>query len=107
MIGGSGVLPRLVTRYIELADRCYRVAVTAHDPTGRFQKGHAGPRSHPEMLKKADLDAALLRIYDRFFSEPPAEASSSARTSTSNSRCHGSDTRIRSGNALVAPSRSE
>ena len=107
MISGSEILPRLVTRYVELADRCYRVAVTAHDPTGRFQKGHAGPRAHPEMLKKADLDAALVRIYDRFFSQRPAEASSSALTSTSNSRCHGSDTRIRSVSALGAPSRSE
>jgi len=107
MIGGEGVLPRLVTRYLELADRCYRVSVTVHDPTGRFQKGRAGPRSHPEMLKKADLDAALLRIYDRFFAEQSSAASSSVFTSTSNSRCHGSDTRIRSANALGAPSRSE
>jgi len=107
MIGRQEILPRLVTRYLELVDRCYRVSVTVHDPKGRFQKGHAGPRAHPETLKKADLDAALLRIYDRFFSERPAGVSSSACTSTSNSRCHGSDTRIRSANALGAPSRSE
>ena len=107
MITGSEILPRLVTRYIELADRCYRVSVTNHDPNGRFQKGNAGPRAHPEMLKKADLDAALMRIYDRFFSGRAAEAPSSTFSSTSNSRCHGRDTRTRSADALGTPSRSE
>ena len=27
----EGILPRLVRKYLELADICYRVAVTTHD----------------------------------------------------------------------------
>jgi len=107
MIGSREILPRLVTRYLELADRCYRVSVTLHDRTGRFQKGRSGPRSHPALLKKADLDAALARVYERFFSELSAESSVSAHTAISNSRCQGSETRTRSASAPDAPSRSE
>ena len=45
MIGSKEILPRLVARYLELADRCYRVSVTFHDSNGRFRKGRPGPRS--------------------------------------------------------------
>ena len=107
MIGSHDILPRLVAKYLELADRCYRVSVTFHDRTGRFQKGHSGPRSHPALVKKADLDAALVRVYQRFFTDPFSHPPAPIRTSTSNSRCHGSETSTRSASSLGAPSRSE
>jgi hypothetical protein len=97
------VLSRLVAKYRELADACYRVSVTVHDRYGRFQKGHQARRPHPALLKKVDLDRALARLYARFFEAP--EGSS---ISTSNSRRQGSDTPASSSGADPAePSRSE
>jgi len=107
MIGSKEILPRLVARYLELADRCYRVSVTFHDSNGRFRKGRPGPRSHTALMKKADLDVALVRIYERFFSDSRVESPESTSTSTSNSRPQGSETCTRSASSLPAPSRSE
>jgi len=106
VVSGGEILPRLVTRYLELADRCYRVSVAVHDPNGRFQRGHRGPRAHPALLKKADLDAALARVYERFFAGAP-DPSNSTSTSTSNSLPQGSETRTCSASPASAPSRSE
>jgi len=74
-----GVLPRLVRRYIELSELCYRVAVVAHDRRGRFQKGHRAGHPHPALLKKVDLDRALARVYQRFF-EPSYRVESAPTT---------------------------
>lgn len=107
MVSGGEILPRLVTSYLELADRCYRVSVTVHNPkNGRFQRGSRGPRVHPALLKKADLDAALMRVYERFFrvADEPSEAIS---TSTSNSLPQGSETFTSPASSELAASRSE
>ena len=84
----DGILCRLVHKYVELSEVCYRVSVAAHDERGRFRKGPRR-REHPALLKKIDLDRALSRIYERFF-DSSYEVSS---ISTSNSRRQGSDTR--------------
>jgi len=88
-VPGNAILPRLVRKYVELAEVCYRVPVTHHDRLGRFPKGHRGPRPHPALIKKADLDAALVQVYRRFFG---TQADGTNSTSTSNSRCQGSET---------------
>jgi len=88
MITGD-ILPRLARKYLELCEFCYRVSVASHDGRGRFSKGHRGDHPHPALLKKMDLDRALARLYRRFF-DPSYEDSS---TSTSNSRCQGSEAR--------------
>jgi len=81
------IMPRLLRRYVELSDLCYRVSVSRHDRRGRFQKGHRGRTPHPALLKKVDLDRCLLRLYERFFGSPLEPND----TSTSNSRPHGSE----------------
>lgn len=83
----DAVLVRLVRKYVELSDACYRVSVVAHDKHGRFRKGHHARRPHPALLKKVDLDRALGEVYRRFFG-PGGQPRSS---STSNRRCQGSD----------------
>jgi len=98
------VLVRLASKYLELSEVCYRVSVAAHDHKGRFKKGHPGRRPHPALLKKIDLDRALAQIYRRFFECCPASSS----TSTSNSRCQGSENLTSpSGGASSAARRSE
>jgi len=82
----AGIMPRLVRRYLELSEACYRVSVSHHDARGRFKKGHRQRSPHPALLKKTDLDRSLERIYERFFG---ADEESNA-TSTSNSRSQGS-----------------
>ena len=84
----EGVLLRLVRRYLDLSDVCYRVSVSAHGDRGRFRKGHRARRSHPALLKKVDLDQALVSVYRRFF-DPCYRLTS---TSTSKRRRHGSET---------------
>jgi hypothetical protein len=81
------IMPRLVRRYLELSDLCYRVSVTRHDHRGRFQKGHRGRSPHPVLLKKVDLDRCLVQLYERFFGSSPEPND----TSTSNSRRQGSE----------------
>ena len=83
----GGVLARLVHRYLELSDLCYRVSVLGHDGRGRFPKGHRVRQPHPALVKKMDLDEALITLYRRFF-DPDYRVSP---TSTSNSRRQGSD----------------
>ena len=56
----DGILSRLVRNYVELSDVCYRVSVVAHDRRGRFERGHRVRRPHPALLKKVDLDEALI-----------------------------------------------
>lgn len=90
------LLPRLIERYTELAEACYRVATSRHDERGRFRKGHAGRRPHPVLLKKIDLDRELFRLYRKFFSVQP-EWLGAASTSTSNRRRQGKETRTGSG----------
>ncbi len=65
---------------------CYRVSVAFHDERGRFRPGHRR-RTHPALLKKVDLDTALVAVYERFFGPHSAEEMHS--TSISNSRPHG------------------
>lgn len=84
----AGIMPRLVRKYLELSDACYRVAISHHDEKGRFRKGHTQRSPHPALIKKMDLDRSLTHIYLRFFG--PVEEPNS--TSTSNSRSHGSET---------------
>lgn len=83
----AGIMPRLVRRYLELSEACYRVSVSHHDERGRFKKGHRRRSSHPAVLKKTDLDRSLAHLYQKFFGEVE-EANS---TSTSNSRSQGSE----------------
>jgi len=97
----AGVLARLVTRYEELADTCYRVLVSRHDERGRFRRGHRARRPHPALVKKVDLDRDLARLYRKFFG--PAELDRDpTSTSASNSRPQGSETRT--GSAAQSPS---
>jgi hypothetical protein len=104
MMGSEELLPRLVRKYLELSDVCYRVAVAVHDERGRFRRGHRGRRPHPALLKKVDLDHELARIYRRFFG-PPEEPSS---ISTSKSRRQGRETESSGGGSSSRPaSRSE
>ncbi len=84
----ESILSRLTRKYLELSDVCYRVSVLAHDGRGRFRKGHRARRPHPALLKKIDLDEALIDIYRRFFDSAYRVSSSS----TSKSRCHGRET---------------
>lgn len=100
IIGREHVLSRLVERYLELCEVCYRVAVSRHDERGRFRRGHPGRRVHPALLKKVDLDRALAHVYRRFFLAHEEDAASS--TSTSNSRPQGSETITSSAQAASA-----
>jgi hypothetical protein len=81
----DGILSRLVRNYVELSDVCYRVSVVAHDRRGRFERGHRVRRPHPALLKKVDLDEALIEVYRRFFDGSYRVSA----TSTSNRRCQG------------------
>jgi hypothetical protein len=81
----EGILARLVRNYVELSDVCYRVSVVAHDRRGRFERGHRVRRPHPALLKKVDLDEALIEVYRRFFDGSYRVSASS----TSNRRCQG------------------
>ena len=81
----DGILARLVRNYVELSDVCYRVSVVAHDRRGRFERGHRVRRPHPALLKKVDLDEALIEVYRRFFDGSYRVSA----TSTSNRRCQG------------------
>ena len=83
--GSDGILARLVRNYVELSDVCYRVSVVAHDRRGRFERGHRVRRPHPALLKKVDLDEALIEVYRRFFDGSYRVSA----TSTSNRRCQG------------------
>ena len=83
----AGIMPRLVRRYLELSDTCYRVSVSRHGERGRFRKGHRGRTPHPAFLKKMDLDRSLAHVYHRFFGAVEERNS----TSTSNSRRQGSE----------------
>lgn len=83
--GSGGILARLVRNYVELSDVCYRVSVVAHDRRGRFERGHRVRRPHPALLKKVDLDEALIEVYRRFFDGSYRVSA----TSTSNRRCQG------------------
>jgi hypothetical protein len=85
----AGILARLVRNYVELSDVCYRVSVVAHDRRGRFERGHRVRRPHPALLKKIDLDEALIEVYRRFFDSSYRASASSTSTSTSNRRCQG------------------
>ena len=80
------ILPRLVRRYQELAEMCYRVTVAYHDERGRLRRGHRR-RTHPALLKKVDLDTALSQVYRRFFGGHEEGADTS--TSISNNRFQG------------------
>ena len=97
------IMPRLVRKYVELSEACYRVAVSNRDERGRFRRGHRLPRPHPALVKKIDLDAALCRVYWRFF----VSREESSSISTSNSRRQGSDTRSAAGGSSGAASSSE
>ena len=81
----DGILARLVRNYVELSDVCYRVSVVAHDRRGRFERGHRVRRPHPALLKKVDLDEALIEVYRRFFDGSYRVSA----TSTTNRRCQG------------------
>jgi len=81
----ASILSCLIRKYLELSDLCYRVSVLAHDGRGRFQKGHRVRRPHPALLKKIDLDEALVDIYRRFFDSSYRVTA----TSTSKSRFQG------------------
>lgn len=92
MLTDRDIMRLLVERYAELSELCYRISVSRHDERGRFRRRHPGRRPHPALLKKVDLDYALLDVYRRFFG--PLQASSTP-SSTSNSRAHGSETSTR------------
>jgi len=98
------VMRRLVEKYVELCEACYRVSVATHDRQGRFRPNHRGRHPHPTVLKKIDLDEALAEVYRRFFASSQGLSSSS----TSKSRRHGSETlRPSSGGGSRSASRSE
>jgi hypothetical protein len=104
MIPTRDILPRLVRKYVELSEVCYRVTVAARDERGRFRRRHPGRRPHPALLKKIDVDHALAAVYRRFFESRDAAIS----TPTSKSRCQGSDARTApTGSSAANPSRSE
>jgi len=92
------IMPRLTRKYLELSAACYRVATAVHDERGRFRRGHPGRRVSPAVLKKIDLDKALDRVYQRFFGDHD-DAVGRSSTSTSNSRCQGSETASASPNS--------
>lgn len=95
---------RLVAKYVELCEACYRVSVATHDRQGRFRPNHRGRHPHPTVLKKIDLDEALAQVYLRFF----ASSQELSSTSSSKSRCHGSEKRRPSnGGGSRSASRSE
>ena len=96
----AGIMPRLVRRYLELSEACYRVSVSRHDERGHFRKGHAGRRTHPALLKKVDLGQTLEQVYERFFGQP--DEPSSISISISNNRCQGSETRSSEGERLAS-----
>ena len=98
----AGIMPRLVRRYLELSEACYRVSVSHHDERGRFKKGHRRRSPHPALLKKTDLDRSLAHVYQRFFGVVE-EANS---TSTSNSRPQGSERRSAGAPCETSPPRS-
>jgi len=62
------VFDRLLVRYRDLEDRCYRMQIAGRDGRGRFGRDHRGraPRQ-TLLLKKVDLDQALLEVYRKFF----------------------------------------
>ncbi len=101
----EGVLARLISRYEELSEACYRVSVTRHGERGRFRRGHHARRLHPALLKKVDLDRDLARLYCKFFGgvdAGPSQADTLSRsddqpisTSISNSRPHGRVIRVK------------
>ncbi len=95
----AGIMPRLVRRYLELSEVCYRVSVSRHDERGRFKKGHRGRAPHPALLKKVDLDRFLAHVYQRFFGADEEPNS----ISTSNSRCQGSEIRSTGTSSAEAP----
>ena len=98
------VMRRLVEKYVELCEACYRVSVATHDRQGRFRPNHRGRHPHPTMLKKIDLDEALAQVYRRFF----ASSQELNESSNSKSRRHGSETRKSSSGGGSRPaSRSE
>ena len=98
----AGIMPRLVRRYLELSEACYRVSVSHHDEKGRFKRGHRQRSPHPTLLKKTDLDRSLAQVYQRFFGAVE-EANS---TSTSNSRSQGSERRNAGGACAASPPKS-
>jgi len=98
----AGIMPRLVRRYLELSEACYRVSVSHHDERGRFKKGHRRRSPHPALLKKTDLDRSLAHVYQRFFGA--VEKANS--TSTSNSRSQGSERRNAGGSCAASPPKS-
>ncbi len=91
----SLVLGRLVARYEELAETCYRVSTSRHGERGRFLRGHRARAPHPALAKKIDLDRELARIYARFF-DPSALDGRPVSISISNSRPQGSVARTQS-----------
>ena len=50
--------------YRELEETCYRAAVAGRGERGKLRGRYRLP---PPLLKKMDLDAALERLYARFF----------------------------------------
>ncbi len=94
----AGIMPRLVRRYLELSEACYRVSVSRHDERGHFRKGHAGRKTHPALLKKVDLDQTLEQVYERFFGQPDEPSP----ISISNNRCQGSEIRSSEGERLAS-----
>jgi hypothetical protein len=82
VVVGDQILLRLVHKYAELAEMCYRVSVSFHDGRGRLARGNPRRSPHPALLKKVDLDAALAEIYARFFgaAEEPAKATATSKS---------------------------
>ena len=66
---GDSALSRLLREYQELEGMCYRVAIGMRDARGRFRRHPRSPRASALLLKKIDLDRALLRLCERFFGE--------------------------------------
>jgi hypothetical protein len=82
VVVGDQILLRLVHKYAELAEMCYRVSVSFHDGRGRLARGNPRRSPHPALLKKVDLDAALAEIYARFFgaAEQPMNATATSKS---------------------------
>ena len=66
---GQSVLGRFIRKYRELEELCYRVTVGLRDARGRFRRRRPTPEVSAALLKKIDLDRALVRLCDRFFGE--------------------------------------
>jgi len=56
----------LSEKYLELEETCYRAAVSTRAGRGRFRGRYTVPAP---LLKKIDLDRALLNLYLRFFGD--------------------------------------